>query len=223
MYFVHPLKIFAVVRARDGDTHRPQQAGNLLHSKSLSRISTVPMHSQQQWIPSVHRAEAGFSNWQGIPPSSKFYFLFCHWSMWACRCPHFSGAALLPPLEKSRSLNFWGLCPKLWAFWRTTASDYQFWTRDYTSAHCHSLSCCSKTESGLDGWNRGKSYKIKLLKGGKWNLSCTSPSQLGRVLCRAPCTPCRVIPNLPRSEGRDQLCSTFGQQAFTSLLAEASH
>lgn len=96
MYFAHPLKIFALVKARDEDMHSPQQAGNLLQSKSSSRISIIQMYSQQQWITSVHKVEAGFSNWQGIPPSSKFYFLFCHWSMWNCKLPHFSGASLLP-------------------------------------------------------------------------------------------------------------------------------
>lgn len=46
--------------------HSPQQAGKLLHSKSLSRISIVQMYSQQQGITSVHRVEAGFSNWHSI-------------------------------------------------------------------------------------------------------------------------------------------------------------
>lgn len=67
MYFAHPLKVFALVKARDEAKHSPQQAGKLLHSKSLSRISIVQMYSQQQGITSVHTVEAGFSNWQGIP------------------------------------------------------------------------------------------------------------------------------------------------------------
>lgn len=55
MYSAHHLDIFALVKAWDEDMHSPQQAGNLLQSKPLSRISTVQMHSQEQWIPSVCR------------------------------------------------------------------------------------------------------------------------------------------------------------------------
>lgn len=110
MYFAHHLKIFALVKARDEDMHSPQQAGNLLHSKSLSRISIVQMHSQQQWMISVHRVEAGFSNWQGISHPASSIFFFCNWSMPACKLPHFSGVSpptiQIFPLKKSRSPNF---------------------------------------------------------------------------------------------------------------------
>lgn len=59
------------------------------------------------------------------------------------------------------------LRPKLQAFLRTTAFDYKFWRRDYTSAYCNSFSCYSKIQSVLDSWNKGKPYKTKLLKSGK--------------------------------------------------------
>lgn len=151
MYFAHPLKIFALVKARDEDMHSPQQAGNLLHSKSSSRISIVQMYSQQQWITSVHRVEAGISNWQGIPHLASSIFCSATYQCELASCLTLVEPYCFPsyhtdfPLRKAQVTR--ALCPKLRAFLRTTAFDYKFWRRDYTSAYCNSFSCYSKIVS----------------------------------------------------------------------------
>lgn len=108
--------------------------------------------------------QAGFSSWQGVLHLASSGFCSATDQCQPASCLTLGEPHCFPsyhtdfPLGKVQVTR--GLCPKLRAFWRT-ASDYKFWRRDYTSAYCNSFGCYSKIQSVLDGWNKGKPYKIK--------------------------------------------------------------